>query len=69
MAQAKPRHLVDQTIELEDDLWTVVNVGAVQDGEVYCHLSSTSRGWHTRTGWRPVQSARWIPLSTFQEAA
>jgi len=48
-------------IEHDGDTWHVVNTGAARDdGKIYAHLSSTTRGRHAKNGVQPVQMADWV---------
>lgn len=48
-------------IQHDGDTWRVVSLGSVRDdGRVYAHLASTTRGAHQRNGFYPVQICDWI---------
>ena len=51
----------DDIIQHDGDTWRVVSLGRVRDdGRVYAHLASTTRGFHQRNGFYPVQMCDWI---------
>ncbi len=64
----KPKHLVDREITIWGDTWTVVNVGNVEDGKVYCHLASKTRVLQTQKNGRVImrQACDWIDLDQFE---
>lgn len=45
------------TVIHDDHVWRLLGTGACRDGEVLCHLASTSRVVQQRNGRRPVQIA------------
>lgn len=50
-------------VEHDGDTWYITNTGAArEDGKVYAHLSSATRGRHARNGIYPVQISDWIRL-------
>ena len=52
----------DKTLSWDGDNWRVLQTGRADDqGRIYCHLASTSRGRQQRNGWNPVQICDWIP--------
>lgn len=65
----KPKHLVDREITIWGDTWTVVNVGNVDGGKVYCHLASKTRVLQVQKNGRVImrQACDWIDLSEFAE--
>lgn len=51
------------TVEFNGDTWYVVNTGTVrEDGKVYAHLSSTTRGRQAKNGIHPVMMEDYIDL-------
>jgi hypothetical protein len=62
----KPRNLVDRIISFDGDTYKVINVGFIENGSVYCHLASTTRGRAQRNGWIAAQHCGWIPLEMFK---
>lgn len=51
------------TIELNGDTWYIINTGTVrEDGKVYAHLSSATRGRHAKNGIQPLQMEDYIDL-------
>ena len=48
------------TISHDGDTWRILSEGSVRDGKVYCHLTSTTRGNHQRSGFVPLQICDWI---------
>ena len=58
----------EQTIQHEGDTWRVVGRGVTrEDGAVFCHLISTTRGRQQRNGWCPVQVLDWVPDDKLDE--
>ena len=58
-------------ISLDDDEWTVVSAGAIDNASrtIYLHLKSTTRFRQQKNGKVPVQIADWLPISLFDEVA
>lgn len=55
-AQAAPPKLDLPTVEHDGDTWHVLSTGRVrEDGKVFAHLSSTTRGSHAKNGVHPLQ--------------
>lgn len=50
------------TFDFEGDTWRVVSKGVERDGEVFCHLASTTRGKQQPNGWYPAQINTWVPV-------
>ena len=60
-----PPKLDNPTIELDGDTWYILNTGTRrEDGKVYAHLSSATRGRQAKNGVQPVQMADYIDLPT-----
>jgi hypothetical protein len=52
---------LNDIIEHDGDIWRVLGLGRVrEDGKVYAHLASTTRGFYQRNGFYPVQMGDWI---------
>jgi hypothetical protein len=52
---------LDDIIKHDGDTWRVLSLGRVrEDGKVYAHLASTTRGVYQRNGFRPIQAGDWI---------
>ena len=48
-------------IKHDGEEWRVVSLGRVrEDGKIYAHLASTTRGFHQKNGFYPVQINDWI---------
>lgn len=64
---AKRTDLVDREITIWGDTWTVVNVGNVENGKVFCHLQSKTRQLLTQKNGRVImrQACDWIDLDQF----
>jgi len=51
----------DDIIEHDGETWRVISLGCVrEDGKIYAHLASTTRGFHQKNGFNPVQISDWI---------
>jgi len=62
-ANKTPPKLDFPTVEVSGDTWHVINTGTRrEDGKVYAHLSSTTRGRPAKNGVQPVQMADYIDL-------
>lgn len=48
-------------IHHDNDIWEILSEGDLHDGKVYCHLKSTTRGYHRSNGWMFIQILDWIP--------
>jgi SNF2 family DNA or RNA helicase/predicted RNA methylase len=60
-----PPKLDNPTIEHDGDTWHILNAGTRrEDGKVYAHLSSATRGTQAKNGVQPVQMADYIDLPT-----
>ncbi len=60
---ATPPKLDLPTIEHDGDTWHVLSTGARrEDGKVYAHLSSTTRGSHQKNGVNPVQISDYVDM-------
>lgn len=58
---------MDQIITFENDTWRIIGRGATNElGEVFCHLSSTTRFSTQRNGKVPVQIATFVPAALLQ---
>lgn len=55
---------MDVTIDYDGDTWRILAKGAKQDGRIYCHLASTTRGRYQKNGWNPVQICDWIEIAS-----
>lgn len=54
---------MNQIIKHNGDTWRVLSTGVQrEDGKVYAHLASTTRGHQQRNGWYPLQVGEWIEL-------
>lgn len=51
-----------QQITWAGDVWNVAGRGAIEDGKVYLHLSSTTRFREQRNGKCPIQICDWVPV-------
>lgn len=47
-------------IKHEGDTWRIISEGATKDGQVFCHLASTTRGKEQKNGFYPIQMCDWI---------
>lgn len=56
-------------IKHDGDTWKIIGEGALRDGKVFCHLSSTTRGRQQRNGWVPLQICDWIAQEVILSAA
>ena len=54
--------MTERTITHDGDTWRVLSVGAFQNGKVFCHLASTTRGTKQRNGMAPMQIGDWIEV-------
>ena len=54
---------MNRTVQHNGEEWRVLSVGRQrEDGKVYAHLASVTRGRQQRNGWYPVQIGDWIDL-------
>ncbi len=57
------------TIKHDGDIWKVLSEGSVRNGQVYCHLASTTRFRTQTNGRTPVQIADWIDQQVILSAS
>ncbi len=54
---------LDDIIKHDGETWRVVSLGRVrEDGKIFAHLASTTRGFHQKNGFNPVQICDWIEV-------
>lgn len=58
-----------KTIKHDGDTWEVIGMGVERDGQVFCHLASTTRvQGHQKNGVNPAQINDWVDLEVLEAA-
>lgn len=54
---------MDKTIQHDGDTWYVLAYGSKrEDGKVFAHLASTTRGTQQKNGWCMMQICDWVEV-------
>jgi len=65
----RPLYKSNDVVAHDGDVWRVVGMGAARDdGAIYCHMASTTRGNKQKNGDMPIQICDWIPASSLSGA-
>ena len=62
------KQFMDKKIVYMGDVWRVLGVGAQRDGNIYCHLASTTNFRQQKNGAIPMQIGDWIDTEVLKTA-
>jgi hypothetical protein len=52
----------------DGDTWRILGTGTTrEDGKIFCHLASETRGRQQKNGWVPMQINDWINLADAED--
>lgn len=62
------RGAINKIVVHMGEVWRVAGVGAVRDGNTFCHLINLSRGRMQKNGWMPAQINDWVDSAVLANA-